>query len=182
MKSSSPGPLWQEAVAFAARAHRNQLRKDEKTPYVAHVVRVTMTVAVVFGCTDETALLAALLHDTIEDTGTDFDDLEERFGRKAAEVVAALTKNAALPEKEREEEYDRRLAQADWRAKLIKLADTYDNLCDSIALGQPPAKVRKVLTKCDRAIRLARADGHDALNRAALIVERAASSQRKHLR
>ena len=125
-----PNPLFQEAVAFAARAHRHQLRKDGKTPYVSHVVRVALTVTQVFGCDDETVLCAALLHDTIEDTTTDYDDLAERFGKPITDCVAALTKNMSLPEDAREDEYDRRIAKATWRARLVKLADVYDNFCD----------------------------------------------------
>ena len=53
--------LWQNAASLAARAHRDQIRKDDRTPYVAHPMRVTLTVACVFGCTDETVLAAALL-------------------------------------------------------------------------------------------------------------------------
>ncbi|HYE61176.1 MAG TPA: HD domain-containing protein [Phycisphaerales bacterium] len=155
-----PRPLWQEAAAFAARAHRHQIRKDDKTPYVSHVFRVAMTVSQVFGCSDETVLAAALLHDTIEDTTTDYDDLEERFGREVADTVAALTKNMALPEDEREDEYDARLARADWRARLIKLADTYDNYCDVV--NQPKDVQKKKLAdskdKCRRALTLAQAD------------------------
>src|SRR2546430_1073016 len=109
---SAPRPeLFQEAAAFAARAHRHQTRKDGKTPYVSHLVRVALTVTQVFGCDDPIVLAAALLHDTIEDTTTDYDDLVERFGREAADCVAALTKNMSLPEKEREREYDHRLAK-----------------------------------------------------------------------
>jgi (p)ppGpp synthase/HD superfamily hydrolase len=154
-------PLWQDAAAFAARAHRHQIRKDDRTPYVSHVFRVAMTVRDVFGCEDGTVLAAALLHDTIEDTTTDYEDLEERFGREVADIVSFLTKNMAMPEEEREEEYDARLAMADWRARLIKLADVYDNYCDvknwpiTEQSGDRTAKARE---KCLRALELAAAD------------------------
>lgn len=146
---------WARAASFAARAHAGQVRKDGRTPYVAHPFRVALTVRHVFGCDDETALVAALLHDTIEDTTTDFDEIEAHFGRDVAEIVARLTKNSALPEAEREAEYDARLAAGDWRAKLIKLADVFDNIGDGA--GQPPAARRKVLAKARRAIAIARA-------------------------
>ena len=57
-----------EAVSFAARAHRHQLRKDGETPYVAHPFRVCLIVRHIFGIDDPAFLSAALLHDTIEDT------------------------------------------------------------------------------------------------------------------
>ncbi len=148
-------PMWQKAVSFAARAHAQQRRKDGKTPYVAHVVRVAMTVMHVFGCDDEEAITAAVLHDTIEDTPTDFDDIDKRFGRDVATAVAALTKNMLLPEPDREADYDRRLEEAGWRVKLVKLADTYDNCCDII--GEAKATKRAV-SRARRAIAIAERD------------------------
>src|SRR5207249_11061268 len=89
-----------EAVAFAARAHDGQTRKDGRTPYVSHVFRVCLILRHVFGLDDSQALTAAALHDTVEDTTTDFDDVEESFGRDVAEWVAALSKDKRLPEPE----------------------------------------------------------------------------------
>jgi guanosine-3',5'-bis(diphosphate) 3'-pyrophosphohydrolase len=70
--------LLAEAISFAARAHRHQIRKDGLTPYVAHPFRACMTVRDVFGIEDPVVLAATVLHDTIEDTTTDYDDLAER--------------------------------------------------------------------------------------------------------
>jgi guanosine-3',5'-bis(diphosphate) 3'-pyrophosphohydrolase len=120
-----------EAVSFAARAHANQVRKDGQTPYAAHVFRVCLIVRHVFGLDDPTALMAAALHDTIEDTKTDFDDLDERFGRAAAEWAATLCKDTRLQEETREEEYIGRLVKAPWQVKVCKLADLFDNLMDT---------------------------------------------------
>lgn len=155
-------PLWQQAASFAARAHRHQTRKDDSTPYFAHPVRVALTVRDVFGCDDPACLAAALLHDTIEDTTTDYDDLEERFGREVAEVVGAVTKNAALPEAQREKAYDEGLAAADWRARLIKLADVYDNFCDAVEHHGKGKVPRKNFEKAERALKLAREGEKDA--------------------
>ncbi len=120
-----------EAAAFAARAHRHQTRKDGQTPYVSHVFRVCLVTRHTFGFDDPKMLAAALLHDTIEDTATDCDDIVERFGPDVAEWVAALTKDMRLPHDAREEEYARTLAEAAWQVKALKLADLYDNLADS---------------------------------------------------
>ena len=148
--------MWHRAAAFAAKAHQHQFRKDGETPFISHPVRVALTLMHVFGCDDETAITAALLHDTIEDTKTDYDDLEQEFGRAVAESVSALTKNMLLPERVREKDYDRRLAAADWRTRLVKLADQYDNYTDAFHLGFK--NVRKTAAKCRRAIKLATAD------------------------
>ncbi len=162
-------PLWQQAISFAGRAHAGQFRNDGVTPYVTHPMRVTMTVRDVFGCDDEICLAAAALHDVIEDTPTDFDDLEERFGIEVAQCVAALTKEMRLREPERERAYDEALEQADWRAKLVKLADTYDNLCDLSS----PGKQKKIIGLCRRAIAIAMPamSEHEAVGRAIKAVE-----------
>src|SRR5262245_22521267 len=82
-----------EAASFAARAHRHQMRKDGETPYAAHPFRVCLVVRHVFGIDDPKVLTAAMLHDTIEDTPTDYDDVLDRFGPEVAGWVAALTKD-----------------------------------------------------------------------------------------
>src|SRR3954471_18437790 len=117
-----------EAASFAARAHRHQLRKDGLTPYAAHPFRVCLIVRHVFGIDDPEVLTAALLHDTIEDTTTDFDDLEERFGARVAGWVAHLSKDTRLPDEEREAAYMGTLAAAEPAVKVVKLADILDNL------------------------------------------------------
>lgn len=156
---SESRPLWQEAVSFACRQHEHQTRRDGRTPYVAHAVRVMMTVRDLFGCADGEALAAAVLHDTIEDTTADFDDIEGSFGATVAEIVAALSKNMLLREDERERDYDARLASADWRARLIKLGDVYDNLCDAVTRADhDPDAPGRLLSRCHRALALAQPD------------------------
>ena len=132
-----------QAAQFAARAHRSQVRKDGQTPYASHPFRVCLIVRHVFGIDDPQALTAALLHDTIEDTTTDFDDLEETFGADVARGVAALSKDSRLAYDEREAAYMRALAAADWRVKVCKLADMLDNILDSAYLA-PRARQRSV--------------------------------------
>ncbi|MFZ4573185.1 MAG: HD domain-containing protein [Phycisphaerales bacterium] len=158
--SQVPLPPWQAAVALAARAHRHQIRKDGATPYVSHVFRVALTVSQVFGCGDENVLAIAILHDTIEDTTTDYDDLHERFGPVIADGVAALTKNMALPEHIREPAYDQQLAAAAWYVRLVKLADAFDNLCDVASLRPELMEERRrdATEKARRAIALATVD------------------------
>jgi (p)ppGpp synthase/HD superfamily hydrolase len=120
-----------EAVAFAARAHRHHLRKDGQTPYVSHVFRVCLVLRHYFGVDDERALATAVLHDTIEDTTTDFDDLAELFGSEIAGWVAVLSKDKRRQEDEREEEYMAGLLRCPaWQVRVCKLADMFDNLVD----------------------------------------------------
>lgn len=147
----------QQAVSFAARKHRHQTRKDGFTPYVSHVVRVAFTARVLFGSQSQTVLLAALLHDLIEDTTTDYEDIADRFGESVAAAVVALTKNMALPEAAREQEYDARLATGPWEAIVVKLADVYDNFCDleTYPPSEREEQRRKARERCERAIALA---------------------------
>jgi guanosine-3',5'-bis(diphosphate) 3'-pyrophosphohydrolase len=127
---SDPNTIIFEAASFAARAHKNQFRKDNITPYFSHPTRVCLVVRQLFGFDDPAMLAAALLHDTIEDTTTDCDNIIERFGPTVAKWVAALSKDSRLPYDSREDEYTKTLTHADWQVKVIKLADLYDNLGD----------------------------------------------------
>ncbi len=156
--------LWQEAASFAARAHQHQLRKDGVTPYFAHPVRVAMTIAQVFGFDDERVLAAALLHDTIEDTGADYDEILEQFGREVADYVVVMTKDMRLEESKREKAYFAQLASGPWQGRLIKLADTYDNLQSA---GNR-AMLKKQLGKAKHALAITAKDTRLAKARQAL--------------
>ncbi|MBY0111331.1 MAG: HD domain-containing protein [Phycisphaerales bacterium] len=165
-------PLWQQAASFAARKHAGQLRKDGRTPYYAHVVRVAFTASVLFGCDDPAVIAAALAHDLIEDTTTDYEDLEDRFGKDVADMVVSLTKNMSLPEPDRERDYEARLAKADWRVRLVKLADAYDNVADSDNDPKQGDNLPRRLGACVRAVRLAERDAasHPETRRAIQLV------------
>ena len=77
-----------KAVQFAAFKHRKQCRKDaDASPYINHPIGVAHLLADVGGVSDIDTLVAAVLHDTIEDTETTAQELEEQFGRTAREVV-----------------------------------------------------------------------------------------------
>ena len=148
MTASHP---WQEAAAFSARAHRHQYRRDKRTPYASHPVRVALTIACVFGITNEAILAAALLHDVIEDCDVDYDDIHEQFGAVVADLVACLTKDMRLIEPDREKAYDAQLAAGSWQARLIKLADVYDNMSDA----ENESSKRSMIVRAKRALSLA---------------------------
>ncbi len=135
------------ADRFAEERHEGQFRRDGRTPYVEHPRNVMAILRDELGVEDPEVLAAALLHDTIEDTRTDHDDLQDRFGRRVADLVAVLTKDKRLPEPRREREYFARLARAPREAKLCKAADTLHNLRDTDAAHRPKAlgKARKLL-------------------------------------
>jgi GTP diphosphokinase / guanosine-3',5'-bis(diphosphate) 3'-diphosphatase len=125
-------------LAFAAEKHRNQRRKDSAaTPYVNHVIGVATVLAAEGGVTDETLLLAAVLHDTVEDTYTTFDELEHHFGRAVRDFVAEVTDDKALPKDARKELQVTHAAAASRGAKQLKIADKICNVRD--IAGAPPA-------------------------------------------
>ncbi len=134
-----------EAVSFASRAHQGQTRKDGRTPYASHVFRVCLVVRHVFGIDDPQILTAAVLHDAVEDTTTDADDLHERYGADVAAWVGLLSKDKRLLDGPREEQYKAGLRSAPWQVKLCKLADVFDNALDVANL--PPERRRKTLAR-----------------------------------
>ena len=156
VKIMKPLNVLLEAISFASVAHRNQLRKNNHTPYISHPFRVTMILRHVFGVEDEKILAAAVLHDTIEDTTTDYDDLQKHFGRDVAKWAAILSKDKRMPENSREDRYFRALSTAPEPVLLIKLADLYDNLVDS-RTTLPKSKRRKHETKVKHFMKVIRA-------------------------
>jgi guanosine-3',5'-bis(diphosphate) 3'-pyrophosphohydrolase len=173
-RGKGQGHIWQQAAAIAARAHRGQYRKDGITPYFSHTVRVAMTIACVFGFEDEHILAAALLHDTIEDCGADYDEVFEHFGKDVADYVAAMSKDMRMIEPAREKAYDAQLAAGPWQARLIKLADVYDNLHDSINNPRRAEARGKVLDRARRILKLTKNDRQLAAARG--ILERVVKS------
>ena len=90
------------AVHFAADKHRDQRRKGvEASPYINHPIQVAELIARVGDVDDVTVLIAAVLHDTVEDTETTFEELEEVFGPKVRDLVAEVTDDKSLPKAKR---------------------------------------------------------------------------------
>src|SRR5262245_53035173 len=80
------------ALAFASRKHSTQRRKDaDASPYINHPIALVSILAVETGVSDRDTLCAALLHDTIEDTDTSFEELVATFGREVAALVQEVT-------------------------------------------------------------------------------------------
>jgi len=119
----------EKAELFAKEKHSKMTRKDGTTPYFVHLESVVSRLKSM-GIVNEDVLCAALLHDTMEDTNTSFDDIFEQFGRDVAILVSSLSKDVKLPKKERESQYVTQLKNAPFEAKLIKLCDIAANLSD----------------------------------------------------
>ena len=126
-----------DAIAFAADKHRRQRRKDaEASPYINHPIALARVLTVEAGLTDPILLSAAVLHDTIEDTETTFDELRERFGATVASTVLEVSDDKALPKEERKRLQIEHAAGISRRAKLVKLADKICNVRD--VASSPP--------------------------------------------
>jgi guanosine-3',5'-bis(diphosphate) 3'-pyrophosphohydrolase len=126
------------ALTFAANKHRDQRRKDANaSPYINHPIALAQVLANEGDIRDERVLVAAILHDTIEDTQTTAEELEAHFGREVKNIVAEVTDNKALPKSERKRLQIEHAASISREAKLVKLADKICNLRD--VAGHPPA-------------------------------------------
>jgi guanosine-3',5'-bis(diphosphate) 3'-pyrophosphohydrolase len=126
------------ATDFAARKHRSQRRKDaEASPYINHPLALAHVLKIEAGVDDVEVLVAAILHDTVEDTETTLEELAREFGPRIAAIVAEVTDDKSLPKPERKRLQVEQAPHASPQAKLVKLADKICNLRD--VLQSPPA-------------------------------------------
>jgi guanosine-3',5'-bis(diphosphate) 3'-pyrophosphohydrolase len=125
------------AASFAAEKHRHQRRKDaEASPYINHPIALAR-VLWESGVNDPVVLCAALLHDTVEDTGTTAEELRAAFGDEITRVVLEVTDDKSLDKDRRKQLQIEHAATISDRAKLVKLADKICNLHD--IAHTPPA-------------------------------------------
>ncbi|MCL4530317.1 MAG: HD domain-containing protein [Chloroflexi bacterium] len=125
------------ALRFSADKHRYQRRKDQaQSPYINHPIEVSQLLWEVGGVRDVSVLLAALLHDTIEDTQTTPDEIRKLFGDEVLSLVLEVTDDKSLPKAERKRLQIENAPHKSVGAKLIKLADKSCNVRDMV--GSPP--------------------------------------------
>ncbi len=121
--------LVRAALSVARQAHAGQVRNtgNGEMPFIEHPLAVAERLAE-HGCPDE-VLAAALLHDVIEKGGMDLDEVRERVGDAVADLVDALTENAAIESyRERKDEHRDRVASAGPQARAIFTADKLANV------------------------------------------------------
>ncbi len=127
------------AIQTAKKAHAGQTRKDGVTPYIRHPLRV-MSEAALLDDVPKHVLLAAVLHDVVEDTSVTLDEIRTVFGHQTAELVGELT-NASVGSKARRAERkaaDReKLSKASPWAKRLKMLDRIDNLSETVTGVNP---------------------------------------------
>jgi guanosine-3',5'-bis(diphosphate) 3'-pyrophosphohydrolase len=118
------------AARFAAQKHRGQQRKDKSTPYLNHVIDVAEILARVGGVSDLAILQAAMLHDTLEDTKTTVEELDEKFGRRVRGLVQEVTDDMSLPQARRRQWQIEHAPQLSRGAQQIRVADKISNVGD----------------------------------------------------
>ena len=119
------------AFTYADNAHAGQLRKDG-SPYITHPLAVAEIVAELELDTD--SIIAALLHDCIEDTGATHEEIAKLFGATVADLVEGVTKLTRVQYTSKEEEQMENLRKMlmamakDIRVILIKICDRLHNM------------------------------------------------------
>lgn len=132
------------AEAFAKFKHKDQKRKYTGQPYVYHCQEVAYTIRNLDLDDDEDMICAALLHDTVEDTDTSFEEIEKYFGTEVRELVYWLT-DISKPEDGNRAERKRIDREHTWQAPLeaqiIKCADLISNTSTICAYDPDFAKI-----------------------------------------
>jgi (p)ppGpp synthase/HD superfamily hydrolase len=132
--------LINKAIAYAAKQHDGQYRKKSNIPYIVHPIRVAK-LASNFGYNDSLTQTVALLHDTIEDTSSTYEDITDKFGAQVAKGVSYLTDDASRTD------YLRKLENSPDYVKIIKLCDTLDNITTLQCLDQKG--IERKITECN---------------------------------
>ncbi len=126
-----------KAVKFAAGRHKDQRRKGaDAAPYINHPIELATLLWHEAQVRDAVVIMAALLHDTVEDTDTTLMELEQEFGADVSGVVAEVTDDKSLPKALRQQQQIDHAPHLSDRARLVKLADKISNLRD--LLSSPP--------------------------------------------
>lgn len=129
--------LFIRAVCYSANKHRYQRRKgSDAPPYINHAIEVADLLANLGGVNELSTLLAAVLHDTVEDTDATCEELEKAFGREVSLLVAEVTDDKSLPKSERKRLQIEHAPQMSRQAKQIKIADKICNVRD--VTSNPP--------------------------------------------
>ena len=121
------------AAVFAAEKHKYQRRKGfNQIPYINHPLKVSKLLSDC-GETDEDLLIAALLHDIIEDTDATADEITKEFGKTVCDIVLEVTDDKELPYAIRKELQVKFAPTLSLNAKKLKIADKICNIRDIIS-------------------------------------------------
>lgn len=132
------------AATFAADRHREQVRKNGAGPYINHPLRVADILANEALVEDGATLIAAILHDVLEDTNTTRREIVDRFNEEVANIVAEVTDDKSLSKDLRKRLQVANASKKSKAAKLVKLADKLDNCRDLVKCPPPNWSVDRV--------------------------------------
>ncbi|WP_430788829.1 HD domain-containing protein [Virgibacillus flavescens] len=116
----------EQAKNFAEKAHQGQKRKNTDAAYITHPIRVAEKLERA-GLPEE-LVCAGYLHDVVEDTIYEIEDIEAEFGPRVAELVAAHTEDKSKSWQERKQHTIDALRDAENEVKYLVVADKLDNL------------------------------------------------------
>lgn len=144
--------LYQKAMLFAGEKHKDQKVPGTNSNYLLHISNVAMEILVAYNNRNSFdvnfAVQVGILHDTLEDTDTNFEDIKSEFGDRIAIAVQALTKNESLKSK-RDMMIDslNRINELQKEVGIVKIADRITNL------QSPPShwSKEKVISYCEEA-------------------------------
>ena len=123
-----------DAAVYAALKHQYQRRAGyDRLPYMNHLLKVTEALIRIGEERDEALLLAAVLHDVLEDTDATHQELARRFGREPADIVLELTDDMALPYMERKWLQVEKARQLSVKARKIRIVDKSTNIRDILS-------------------------------------------------
>ena len=124
-----------KAYRFAAEKHKGQFVPDTRWSYLAHLSMVSMEVMATLDhktdIDENLAVQVAILHDTIEDTETSYEELQSEFGQSVADGVLAVTKDQEIEKHLQMPDSLKRIKRQPKEIWMVKLADRITNL-------QPP--------------------------------------------
>jgi hypothetical protein len=142
-----------EALGAAEIWHEGQFRGDTSFPYITHIYHVVALLTGRMGVRDTNLLVAASLHDVVEDCGVTVDELESRFGAKVATIVRSESENHFAGRRE----YMEHFRTAKSSVLLVKVADRIDNLrfvaCKGITAFNPGEVQNRKVWPMDKVAR-----------------------------
>lgn len=121
----------ERALLVAEKAHTNQ--QYDIYPYIYHIKQVVKIIEDLGY--DESVIVAAVLHDTLEDTDLSYNDLKKAFGEEVAEIVYAVTDELGRNRKERKTKTYPKI-KANWKATVVKICDRVANMEQSKRYNQ----------------------------------------------
>jgi len=125
-----------KAIDFATEKHQGQYRKNsKKEDYIVHPLEV-MHLLKDYGVSNENIWMAAVLHDTIEDTSATYEEIKECFGKSVADIVLEVSDDKSLPKLTRKKLQVSKISQKSFGARMIKIGDKLSNTAE--LLIDPP--------------------------------------------